>query len=126
MGKQRIFFMLGGPGSGTTKHSKLLKERYGFGHISYQEVIKDLISSNTPIAKKVSSMMDNGEVIPLGFVQDALKKQLDYFLDKYFLILVDGVPNSMEDVDEWSRSFGSRTEVHGVMSFDVREEVMMQ
>lgn len=57
--------IFGAPGSGKGTQSEKMIAKYGFGHISTGDVLRDQIKKGTELGKTAKSYIDNGQLIPM-------------------------------------------------------------
>ncbi|MBQ6032341.1 MAG: nucleoside monophosphate kinase, partial [Prevotella sp.] len=57
----RNIVIFGAPGSGKGTQSDLMIEKYGLGHISTGEVLREEIKKGTPVGKIAASFIDKGQ-----------------------------------------------------------------
>ena len=68
--------MIGGPGSGKSTYSELLKKELGIAHIYTGDMMRALSKKNTPDGKKVKDLLSKGEFAPTPIVIDAVKERM--------------------------------------------------
>ena len=89
--------MIGGPGSGKSTYSELIKKELGIAHIYTGDMMRDLAKKDTPDGKRVKELLANGKFAPTEIVMrevmDRLKKP-----DARNGYVFDGFPRSMEQV----------------------------
>ena len=56
--------IFGAPGSGKGTQSEKMIEKYGLGHISTGDVLRDQIKRGTELGKTAKGYIDNGQLIP--------------------------------------------------------------
>ena len=68
--------MIGGPGSGKSTYSELLKKELGIAHIYTGDMMRALSKKNTPDGQKVRELLAKGEFAPTPIVIDAVKERM--------------------------------------------------
>ena len=68
--------MIGGPGSGKSTYSELIKKELGIAHIYTGDMMRDLAKQNTPDGKRVKELLAKGEFAPTPVVIDAVKERM--------------------------------------------------
>src|SRR5574344_807499 len=73
--------IFGAPGSGKGTYSDVIVARYGMGHISTGDVLRNEIKNDTELGKIAKGYIDNGQLIFDGFPRpiaqaEALKQML--------------------------------------------------
>ena len=70
--------IFGPPGAGKGTQAALLKEEYDIPHLSTGEIFRSAIKNETELGKKVTSILDAGELVPdetvVALVEEELKK----------------------------------------------------
>ena len=87
--------MIGGPGSGKSTYSELIKKEMGIAHIYTGDMMRALAKENTPDGKKVKDLLSKGEFAPTPIVIDAVKERLQK-PDAESGYIFDGFPRSVE------------------------------
>ena len=68
--------MIGGPGSGKSTYSNLIKKELGIAHIYTGDMMRELARQNTPEGRKVKELLSKGEFAPTPIVIDAVKDRM--------------------------------------------------
>ena len=92
--------IFGPPGAGKGTQADLIKQEYDIPHLSTGEIFRSAIKNETELGKKVSSILDAGELVPdetvVALVKEELKKpQYD---DGYIL---DGFPRTVAQAEAY-------------------------
>ena len=87
--------MIGGPGSGKSTYSELLKKELGIAHIYTGDMMRALSKQNTPDGKKVRELLAKGEFAPTPIVIDAVKERMKQ-PDAMKGYVFDGFPRNTE------------------------------
>ncbi|MBN2731929.1 MAG: adenylate kinase [Balneolaceae bacterium] len=86
--------IFGPPGAGKGTQAKLLSDAYNIPHLSTGEIFRTAIKNKTDLGKKVTSILDAGELVPdeivVALVKEELKKEK--YHDGYIL---DGFPRTV-------------------------------
>ena len=91
--------MIGGPGSGKSTYSELIKKEMGIAHIYTGDMMRALAKENTPDGKKVKDLLSKGEFAPTPIVIDAVKERLQK-PDAESGYIFDGFPRSVEQANK--------------------------
>ena len=86
---------IGGPGSGKSTYSELLKKELGIAHIYTGDMMRALSKKNTPDGKKVRELLAKGEFAPTPIVIDAVKERMKQ-PDAMKGYVFDGFPRNTE------------------------------
>ena len=90
--------MIGGPGSGKSTYSELLKKELGIAHIYTGDMMRALSKKNTPDGKKVRELLKKGEFAPTPIVIDAVKERMNQ-PDAMKGYVFDGFPRNTEQAE---------------------------
>ena len=71
--------IFGAPGAGKGTQSDKMIEKYGFGHISTGDVLRNEIKNGTALGKTAKGYIDNGQLIPDELMVDILAHVYDSF-----------------------------------------------
>ncbi|XP_054835172.1 adenylate kinase isoenzyme 5 isoform X2 [Eublepharis macularius] len=99
--KSNIFFIVGGPGSGKGTQCKKLAQKYGFTHLSTEDLLQHEISSLSERSKTIRDIMESGEVVPGDIIIELLKEEMDASLEDTKGFLIDGYPQEMKQGEEF-------------------------
>ena len=87
--------MIGGPGSGKSTYSNLIKKELGIAHIYTGDMMRELARQNTPEGKKVKELLSKGEFAPTPIVIKAVKERMKK-PDAMKGYVFDGFPRNVE------------------------------
>ena len=90
--------MIGGPGSGKSTYSELLKKELGIAHIYTGDMMRTLSKKNTPDGKKVRELLAKGEFAPTPIVIEAVKERMKQ-PDAMKGYVFDGFPRNTEQAE---------------------------
>ena len=90
--------MIGGPGSGKSTYSELLKKELGIAHIYTGDMMRSLSKKNTPDGKKVRELLAKGEFAPTPIVIEAVKERMKQ-PDAMKGYVFDGFPRNTEQAE---------------------------
>ena len=97
--KNIIFIALPAAGKGT--QSNMLKEKFGYNHISTGDMLREAINSGSEIGKEVKNIIDKGELVSDDLIIKLVKDKLTSLKGKPFIL--DGFPrtlNQAKSLDE--------------------------
>lgn len=119
--KHKIYFVLGGPGSGKGTQCDKIVAKYGFTHLSTGDLLRDEVASGSARGKELTKIMEKGELVPLetvlGLLRDAMLKKAA--TSKGYLI--DGYPR---ELDQGKRFENEVAPINCVLYFEVADETM--
>lgn len=92
--------IFGPPGAGKGTQAKLIRDTYDIPHLSTGEIFRAAIKNETKLGKKVTSILDAGELVPDEIVVALVKKELkkDKYNDGYVL---DGFPRTVAQAEAY-------------------------
>jgi adenylate kinase len=118
----RCIFVVGGPGSGKGTQCEKIVEKYGFTHLSSGDLLRDEVKSGSAMGKKLTEIMEKGELVPLDTVLELLKNAMIKNLPKSKGFLIDGYPRELEQGTRFESQVAS---VECVICFHVKDETMV-
>lgn len=94
--KNIIFIAAPAAGKGT--FSDLLKDKYGYLHISTGDLLRNAKNMDNELGKEIARLMDSGSLVPDDIVLKLLKEYIEEVGTSNNFIL-DGVPRNMSQVN---------------------------
>lgn len=86
--------LLGAPGSGKGTQAKLLVDKYGIPQVSTGDLLRDALTSGTPLGLQAKAAMDAGQLVSdeivLGIIRERLRKP-----DARNGFILDGFPRNL-------------------------------
>ncbi|XP_063423864.1 adenylate kinase isoenzyme 5-like isoform X3 [Mytilus trossulus] len=92
----KVVFVLGGPGSGKGTQCKKIVEKFGYTHLSTGDLLRAEVASGSAQGKKLTEIMEKGELVPLETVLMLLKDNMIARAPTSRGFLIDGYPREME------------------------------
>ena len=86
--------IFGPPGAGKGTQSKFIVSKYNLHQLSTGDLLRYEIKNNTPIGSQISSIMNNGELVPDEIVDKLIEKVVSNNLYKNKIIF-DGYPRTL-------------------------------
>ena len=89
------------PAAGKGTQSNMLKEKFGYNHISTGDMLREAINSGSEIGKEVKNIIDKGELVSDDLIIKLVKDKLTSLEGKPFIL--DGFPrtlNQAKSLDE--------------------------
>ena len=129
--KQRIVMknivIFGAPGSGKGTQSDLLIEKYGLGHISTGDVLRNEIKKGTELGKTAQGYIDNGQLIPDELMVSILAGVYDGYGRGHKGVIFDGFPRTIPQAEALKKMLEERGDkVAAMIELDVPEEELMK
>jgi len=118
-----IVWVLGGPGSGKGTQCEKLVERYGFGHLSSGDLLREEVASGSPKGTELNEMMQKGILVPREVVLDLIKQAIVKKLPSAKGFLIDGYPREVEQGEDFERVIAPCSII---LYFEVPDEVMIE
>ncbi len=119
--------IFGAPGSGKGTQSEKMIEKYGLGHISTGDVLRDQIKRGTELGKTAKGYIDNGQLIPDGLMVSILADVYDGFGKEHEGVIFDGFPRTIPQAQALKDMLAERGhKVAAMIELDVPEEELMK
>lgn len=97
--------LLGAPGSGKGTQAKMMAQKYKVPQISTGDILRAAVAEKTEIGKKVSAIMDAGELVSDDIVIDAVTDRLRANESRRGFVL-DGFPRNIPQAQELDTRLG--------------------
>ena len=88
------------PAAGKGTYSSLLKEKYGFNHISAGDALREQVSLGTEIGKEVKQIIEKGEMVDDNLMKRLIEAKLKT-LDLTVPFMMDGYPRKINQVHDY-------------------------
>lgn len=119
--------IFGAPGSGKGTQSEKMIEKYGLGHISTGDVLRDQIKRGTELGKTAKGYIDNGQLIPDDLMVSILADVYDSFGKKHKGVIFDGFPRTIPQAQALKDMLAKRGhKVAAMIELDVPEDELMK
>jgi len=123
----RNIVIFGAPGSGKGTQSDLMIKKYGFGHISTGDVLRNEIKNETELGKTAKKYIDNGQLIPDELMIDILASVYDGFGTDHEGVIFDGFPRTIPQAEALKTMLNERGhKVAAMIELDVPDEILME
>ena len=113
--------LFGPPGSGKGTQSDRLVENYGLIHLSTGNLLREEISTTTPLGKEAKKFIDHGQLVP----DEVVIGMVDSFFDKHKDangFLFDGFPRTVAQAQALDKLLTlKKTDIAVVLALDVTE-----
>ena len=100
--------IFGAPGAGKGTQSDKMIEKYGFGHISTGDVLRDQIKKGTELGKTAKGYIDEGKLIPDELMVDILASVYDSFGADHKGVIFDGFPRTTPQAEALKKMLAER------------------
>lgn len=119
--------IFGAPGAGKGTQSDKMIEKYGFGHISTGDVLRDQIKKGTELGKTAKGYIDNGQLIPDDLMISILADVYDSFGNEHKGVIFDGFPRTVPQAEALKKMLADRKhKVAAMIELDVPEDELMK
>ena len=119
--------IFGAPGSGKGTQSEMMIEKYGLGHISTGDVLRDQIKRGTELVKTAKGYIDNGQLIPDDLMVSILADVYDSFGKEHNGVIFDGFPRTIPQAEALKEMLAKRGhKVAAMIELDVPEDELMK
>jgi len=118
--------IFGAPGAGKGTQSDKLIEKYGLGHISTGDVLRNEIKNGTELGKTAKGYIDNGQLIPDDLMVTILASVYDGFGKEHAGVIFDGFPRTIPQADALKKMLAERGhQVAAMIELSVPEDELM-
>ena len=118
--------IFGAPGAGKGTQSDKMIEKYGFGHISTGDVLRNEIKNGTELGKTAKGYIDNGQLIPDDLMVNILASVYDTFGSDHKGVIFDGFPLTTPQAEALKKMLSERGhKIAAIIELDVPEEELM-
>ncbi|MGM9704694.1 MAG: adenylate kinase [Prevotella sp.] len=119
--------IFGAPGSGKGTQSDLMIEKYGFGHISTGDVLRNEIKNETELGKTAKQYIDKGMLIPDALMIDILANVYDSYGKEHKGVIFDGFPRTIPQAEALKEMLAERGHsVAAMIELDVPADQLME
>lgn len=114
--------LIGCPGAGKGTQAKKLSKHFDIAHISTGDLLREQIELKTELGKKVTDIMNAGQLVPDEIVTAILSQRIERDDCKNGYIL-DGYPRNLSQAEGLSDIIG---EVDKVVLIDVDDDIIVE
>ena len=118
--------IFGAPGAGKGTQSDKMIEKYGLGHISTGDVLRNEIKNGTELGKTAKGYIDNGQLIPDELMIDILASVYDSFGKDHAGVIFDGFPRTTPQAEALKKMLSERGhKIAAMIELAVPEDELM-
>ena len=118
--------IFGAPGAGKGTQSDKLIEKYGLGHISTGDVLRNEIKNGTELGKTAKGYIDNGQLIPDDLMVTILASVYDGFGKEHAGVIFDGFPRTIPQAEALKKMLAERGhQIDAMIELSVPEDELM-
>jgi len=124
-----VLFVLGKPGSGKgTQCDRIINEFKLCRHLSAGDLLREKRKENDETSELIENYIKEGKIVPveitISLLQKAMEKQQSAVnMCDRLLFLIDGFPRNKDNYDGWNKQMDKVARVHGVLFFNISDEV---
>ncbi|KPI83333.1 putative adenylate kinase [Leptomonas seymouri] len=117
----KVFFILGGPGSGKGTNCARLVEDFGYTHFSAGDLLREAARSGTSdVAKKIGEIIRSGHIVPSEITVELLRQAIaDHPNPTGYII--DGFPRKKDQARMFEDGIAK---AKGILYYDCSEQTM--
>jgi len=118
--------IFGAPGAGKGTQSDKLIEKYGLGHISTGDVLRNEIKNGTELGQTAKGYIDNGQLIPDDLMVSILASVYDGFGKEHAGVIFDGFPRTIPQAEALKKMLAERShQIDAMIELSVPEDELM-
>ena len=122
--KNIIFLAVKGAGKGT--FAKMIKEKYGYAHISTGAILRERAAVGDELGNEIKNMIDNGIFVPNDIIYEAIEYKITQ-PDCENGYILDGFPRNLEQAEGYSKILEKLNKDLGVViNLTIPEELLKQ
>lgn len=119
--------IFGAPGAGKGTQSDKLIEKYGLGHISTGDVLRDEIRKGSELGNTAKGYIDNGQLIPDDLMISILASVYDGYGKGHAGVIFDGFPRTITQAEALKKMLADRGDrVAAMIELSVPEEELKE
>lgn len=121
--KIKVIAFIGGPGSGKgTQCDKIVSNSSSYIRLSTGDLFRKIVSEKShPKWEVIDSLMKTGNLVSREISNKVLKDSLKNIKDNK-IILLDGFPRTMENINDWYSEMSSIADIIKVIYLNATEE----
>lgn len=117
----KVFFILGGPGSGKGTNCARLVEDFGYTHFSAGELLREAARSGTSdVAKKIGEFIRSGNIVPSEITVELLRQAIADTPNPLGYV-IDGFPRKADQARMFEEGIAR---AKGIIYYDCSEATM--
>lgn len=119
--------IFGAPGSGKGTQSDLIIKKFGLGHISTGDVLRNEIKNETELGNTARQYIDKGQLIPDELMVNILASVYDNYGKEHKGIIFDGFPRTIPQAVSLKKMLNERGhKISAMIELDVPEDELMK
>jgi adenylate kinase len=122
-----ITVFLGAPGTGKGTVATILKEEYGYKHLSTGDIFRKIIASGSDLGKEVSEVMDKGNLINDEMTNKVLEQGLAEYNLKTDKLILDGYPRTIDQAIFLDNLLENQNiKLEDVFQFELSQDIILK
>ncbi|MEZ5000306.1 MAG: adenylate kinase [Bacteroidales bacterium] len=120
------FLIFGPPGSGKGTQSEKLAVKFNLVHLSTGDMLREEITGETGLGRKVSAIMKKGDLVPDEVVIEMIAQRIDAMKGKAGFIF-DGFPRTVDQAIALDRMLKERSAtISGMLMLEVEHDELVK
>lgn len=117
--------LFGPPGAGKGTQAEKLADHFNIPHLSTGNIFRENIKNETPLGKKVKSILDSGKLVPDETVVDLVADELNK--DDYKKgVILDGFPRTVAQAEALDNYLADKnSQIDSFVTLEVPEEELI-
>lgn len=96
--------IFGAPGAGKGTQSRFIEQRYHLEHISTGDLLRQEIARESPLGKRVQSIISQGHLVDDETIIDLIGSELHHLPEGVDGVIFDGFPVRLLRLRRWMHS----------------------
>lgn len=118
--------LIAAPAAGKGTQAEMLKEKYGYAHISTGDLLREVAASGTPFGEEIKAIMASGALVSDEIVFKLLEDKINS-LDQNQGYILDGFPRNVNQAIKYDELLTKlNRELGAVVVIDIDKEVLMK
>lgn len=118
--------LIAAPAAGKGTQAEMLKEKYGYAHISTGDLLREVAASGTPFGEEIKAIMTSGALVSDEIVFKLLEDKINS-LDQNQGYILDGFPRNVNQAIKYDELLTKlNRELGAVVVIDIDKEVLMK
>lgn len=110
------------PAAGKGTFSTMLKENYGFNHISIGELFRETVKNHTELGRQIDEIMKRGELVDDSITKEVIEKKLST-INKEESFILDGYPRTMNQIPDYEEILNKlNLNIDKIIFIDIKKE----
>lgn len=117
--------LCGAPGSGKGTQSEAIVAKYGLEHLSTGDLLRKEIASQSPLGKKVDSIISKGQLVPDEIMMELISHYIDNLPPTAKGIIFDGFPRTVNQAQQLDSLLQEKKQEAHIIDLFVEEEELI-